>query len=94
MYTQKAFRNKASTLRNLGVLAVVATLISAGCNSQQAVAPSTPGASETQQALNNPNASAALQQQAAHQQQLGEMQAQLMEQAHEHEVASGKAPKN
>lgn len=89
MYTQKAFRDKAYTLRNLAVLAAVATLISAGCNSQQSAA--TPGASGTQQALNNPNAPNDLQQQAAHQQQLGQQQAQAMEQAHEHEIASGKA---
>jgi len=92
MYTQNVFRNKASKLRNLAVLAVVTTLISAGCSSQQpAAAPSTPGASGTQQALNNPNAQNDLQQQAAHQQLLGQMQAQAMEQAHEHELASGKA---
>lgn len=91
MYMQKAFRNKASTVRNLAVLAAVATLITAGCNTQQAAAPPTPGAAGAQQALNNPNAPNDLQQQAAHQQQLGQMQAQALEQAHEHEIASGKA---
>jgi len=81
-------------LRPLQYVAIAASVaLMSGCNSDKPIA-AVGGATGAQQVLNNPNASPAFNAQAAQQQQIGQLQNQALEQAHEREMASGQNQKN
>ncbi len=88
--TTKALRQR---LVLVAVFAAVLPLASTGCNNESTVKTPPAGAtSGTDQVLKSPSASPELKAQAIRQQQMGQQQAQAMQQAHQQ--GTGQTPKH
>jgi len=85
-------RRFSSLLKYVALTATVVLLN--GCGGKPIAPSPAGGASGAQQVLNNPNESPELKAQAIQQQQVGQLQNQALEQAHEREMAAGQTPKN